>query len=355
MLVGLIVAIFFILLALSVAAPKVAQELRREREVEAVHRGNQYVRAIRLYTKRGQGPFPGSMDQLEKSNNIRYLRQRYIDPMTGKEDWRLIKVGEAKTTVKGFFGQPLAGLTPGLGANAGSASQGMGGTGAGGAGQTSSAFGSSSPGSSAFGSSSPGGGFGSSSPGGLGASGAAGSTGMPTLGGGSSPGGATNGSGTLGAPDSSGSSGAAGSMNNTPGATSGFTTTSAMSGGAPFVGVGVPKEGDSITVLNEQTTYNTWEFIYDPRIEQLYAKGAMMGGGASGLGANAGSSSGFGGNSPTPGSGSSGFGATPGSGSSGFGATPGSGFGATPGSGFGSSPGSSSPTAPTTPPQQPQE
>src|SRR5712671_1640953 len=49
MLVGLIVAIFFVLLALSVAAPKVAQELRREREVEAVHRGNQYVRAIRLY------------------------------------------------------------------------------------------------------------------------------------------------------------------------------------------------------------------------------------------------------------------------------------------------------------------
>ena len=32
MLVGLIVAIFFVLLALSVAAPKVAQQLRRDRE-----------------------------------------------------------------------------------------------------------------------------------------------------------------------------------------------------------------------------------------------------------------------------------------------------------------------------------
>jgi type II secretory pathway pseudopilin PulG len=359
MLVGLIVAIFFVLLALSVAAPKVAQALRREREVEAVHRGNQYVRAIRLYYRKF-GHYPGSMEQLEKTNNIRFLRQQYVDPMTGKADWRLIKVGEAKTTVKGFFGQPLAGLTPGLGANAGSASTGMGGAGAGGAGQTSSAYGSSSPGSSTFGSSSPGSsGFGSSSPGGggfgasSGASGAAGSTGLPTLGGGSSPGGATNGSGTLGGtPDSSGSSGATGSMNNTPGATSGFTTTSSMSGGAPFVGVGVPKEGDSITILNEQTTYNTWEFIYDPRIEQLYAKGALMGGGAAALGANSGSSSVFGGTSTTPGSGSSGFGATPGSG---FGTTPGSGFGATPGSGFGSSPGSSSPTAPTTPPQQPQQ
>ena len=39
--------------------------------------------------------------------------------MTGKADWRLIHVGEAKTTVKGFFGQPLAGLTPGLGSAGG--------------------------------------------------------------------------------------------------------------------------------------------------------------------------------------------------------------------------------------------
>src|SRR6202048_1025282 len=131
MLVGLIVAIFFVLLALSVAAPKVAQQLRREREVEAVHRGNQYVRAIRLYYRKF-GHYPGSMDQLEKTNNIRFLRQQYVDPMAGRADWRLSKVGEAKTTVKGFLGQPLAGLTPGLGANAGSASPGMGGAGAGG-------------------------------------------------------------------------------------------------------------------------------------------------------------------------------------------------------------------------------
>ncbi len=123
MLVGLIVAIFFILLVLSVAAPKVAQELRREQEVEAVHRGNQYVRAIRLYYRK-IGHYPGSMEQLEKTNNIRFLRQRYVDPMTGKADWRLIQVGEAKTTVKGFFGQPLTGMAPGLGAAAGMGSAG---------------------------------------------------------------------------------------------------------------------------------------------------------------------------------------------------------------------------------------
>jgi type II secretory pathway pseudopilin PulG len=338
MLVGLIVAIFFILLLLSVAAPKVAQALRREREVEAVHRANQYVRAIRLYYKKF-GHYPGSMEQLEKTNNIRFLRQRYVDPITGKDDWRLIKVGEAKTTVKGFFGQPLAGLTPGLGAAAGMASSGgigggAAGSGPGGPGQAGSGLGGSSQGGLSFGSSSPGGGgLGSSSPGGLGSSGA------PTLGGGSATGGATNGPPTLG----SGSSDSSG-----PGSTGGLGSASGIasqsgpgsSGGAPFVGVGVPKEGDSITIVNEQTTYNTWEFLYDPRIEQLYAKGALMGGGAAGLGSASGNSSGIGGTGTGSGTGT------------GFGATPGTGFGATPGTGYGASPGSPSPTPPTTPPQQ---
>src|SRR6266851_830094 len=124
LLLGLVVAIFLILLVLGVAAPKVARDLRREREVEAVHRGNQYVRAIRVFYLKNGNHYPGSMEQLEKTNNVRYLRQRYVDPMTGKADWRLIKVGTAKTTVKGFFGQPLAGLAPGLGTAAGMASGG---------------------------------------------------------------------------------------------------------------------------------------------------------------------------------------------------------------------------------------
>src|SRR5580698_2045975 len=119
MLLVMVVAIFLVMLALSVAAPRMARELRREREVEAVHRGNQYVRAIRKYYQKNGNLYPGSIEQLEKTNNVRFLRQKYVDPMTGKADWRLIHVGEAKTTVKGFFGQPLLGLAttaPGGGA-----------------------------------------------------------------------------------------------------------------------------------------------------------------------------------------------------------------------------------------------
>lgn len=268
LLLGLIVAIFIILLTLSVAAPKMARELRREREVETVHRGNQYVRAIQLYYRKF-GHYPGSMEQLDKTNMIRFLRQDYVDPMTGKVDWRIIKVGENKTTVKGFFGKPLAGLpTAGLGSAAGMASS----------------FGSSGT---APGAASQGSAFGNS-----------GSIGSP-LGGSSSP---TSGMGTSGLGTSS-PSGSNTTGNSTGYSSGGMQSTSASSftgASGPFLGVGLVKDGDSIITLNEQTTYNTWEFIYDPRIEQLKAKAAMMGGGATGFGSSSGSgsSSGFGSSSP---------------------------------------------------------
>jgi type II secretory pathway pseudopilin PulG len=331
LLLGLVVAIFMILLVLGIAAPKVAQELKRERDVEAVHRGNQYVRAIQLYYRK-VGTYPGSLEQLEKTNNVRFLRQRYLDPMTGKADWRLIKMGEAKTTVKGFFGKPLTGLAPGLGAAAGLASSGPIGAGAAGT-STGSAYGSpSGSGSSAFGSSS-GSAFGSSSGSSFGSSGPTssfGSSGGATGSTGGSSSGSTTGTGT----DSSGTGSTGGSSSSSgsgfPGAT------------GPFMGVGLPAPGDSIVVLNEQTTYKTWEFLYDPRIEQLKAQASLFGGASSASAGSLGSASSL----------ASGTGGTssPGGTGSAFGSSSGSSFGSSPSSGFGSS--SPSPTAPTTPPQQ---
>jgi type II secretory pathway pseudopilin PulG len=347
MLVGLIVAIFLILLVLGIAAPRVAKELQREREVEAMHRANQYVRAIQLYYRKN-GTYPASMDALEKSNNIRFLRQKYLDPMTGKADWRLIHVGEAKTTVKGFFGQPLAGLAPGLGAAAGMASSGGIGAGAAGSGTGSnSAYGGSSSGS-AFGSSSGGSSFGSSSGSSFGSSSGSAfgssSSGSSAFGS-STPTGATgqSGAGAGGATTGSGSSGTS------SGSSSGISSQSATSftgGGAPFVGIGVPKEGAAIVVVNEQATYQTWEFLYDPRVDQMKSKASLFGGGpasasATGLGTANSLSSGVGGTGNTSGSAfgssSSGFGSSSGSG---FGSSSGSSFGSSSGSGFGSSSGS---------------
>src|ERR1700731_4316577 len=158
LLVGAIVAIAVVLLVLSIAAPKVAFELRRDQELETIHRGQQYVRAIRVYYST-LGSYPASLEQLEKTNNQRFLRQRYVDPLTGKADWRLIPVGQNKTTVKGFFGQPLGGLPGGggLGSASGMASPGQSGsapTGASGSTGDSASGSGSSFGSSSFGSSS---------------------------------------------------------------------------------------------------------------------------------------------------------------------------------------------------------
>jgi len=46
-----------------------------------------------------------------------------------------------------------------------------------------------------------------------------------------------------------------------------------------IMGVGTGRSGNSILTPNQQTTYETWEFLYDPRIELLYAKANILGGG----------------------------------------------------------------------------
>jgi type II secretory pathway pseudopilin PulG len=330
LLVGVIVMVALVLLVLSIAAPIVAKDLRRERELEAVHRGQQYTRAIRLFYLKFN-TYPASMEALEKTNNIRYLRQRYVDPMTGKPDWRLIHFGQAKTTVKGFFGEPLAGLAGGgsLGSASGLAS-------------------SQQPGQSSFGGSSFGGQSGiQSAQGGVGnaggsATGGTGAAGTTGTGSGTDSGSSSFGSSSFGSNSGSGGAGS-----------SGFGSSSSSSGGSsgtsgPFVGVGIPKEGASIIDLNEQTDYSTWEFIYDPRIEQLYSKVSIFGGGpASTSSGSLGSASSLSGSGTGTGFGSSSFG------NSGGGSFGNSGTSGSSGSGSGSGSGTGGTTNPTTPsPQQ---
>src|SRR6201996_8662066 len=130
LLLTVLVMVFLILLALSVAAPKVAKEIQRDKEQEALQRGLQYRRAIQLYYKKF-GAYPSDIKQLEKTNEIRFLRKRYTDPITGQDDWRLIHMGEAKVPPMGFFGQPLqAGMSsarpgPGMGIGGSPGSPGL--------------------------------------------------------------------------------------------------------------------------------------------------------------------------------------------------------------------------------------
>ena len=46
-----------------------------------IHRGVQYARAVKLYYRK-YGSYPTSIEQLENTNKIRYLRKRYKDPMS---------------------------------------------------------------------------------------------------------------------------------------------------------------------------------------------------------------------------------------------------------------------------------
>ena len=244
LLLAMVVMVALVLIALAVAAPVVAKDLRRDKEVESEHRAEQYVRAIRLYYRKFNS-YPPSMEALEKSNNIRFLRHQYVDPLTGKPDWRIIHVGENQTTVKGFFGEPLGGLdTKGVGGGLGSAA-GM-----------------------------------ASNNGGVGAAPTAGTSGTP---GGTSTVGPTSGlaagfsGATVGTPGTGGTAGAAGTSGSTGSSSSPFGS----GGVGQIMGVGSVRSGASILTPNQQETYDTWEFLYDPRIELLYAKANILGGGVS--------------------------------------------------------------------------
>src|SRR6185312_10081296 len=91
-------------------------------------RGNQYKRAIQVFYAENKR-YPAELKDLESTNNKRYLRRRYIDPMTGQAEWRLIHTNGSFLTdslVKkppeqnARGGLPGQGQTPGggpLGAN----------------------------------------------------------------------------------------------------------------------------------------------------------------------------------------------------------------------------------------------
>ncbi len=219
LLVGMLFMVALILLTLAIAAPKVAVEIQRDKEQELVHRGMQYARAIRLYYKKF-GRYPLNVSQLENSNNIRFLRRKYKDPFTGKDEWRVIHFGEAKVPTMGLFGQALP-------------TAGAGGTGTGTT--TTNSLGSLSP--SSMGSNS----F-SSSPSTISSAGTTGSTGSTGTDSTSSP---------------------SGSIFGNAG-----TTTSNLGGGL-MIGVASTSTKASIMEYKKQKHYNEWEFVYDPQAERL--------------------------------------------------------------------------------------
>lgn len=104
-------------LMLFVQLPRYAFENEREKEQLLIDRGEQFALAIRRYTK-DYNKFPGSLRELEETNNKRYLRKLYIDPYTGKDEWRLIHSNGSQLTDSLVEKPPLVeGATPASSSN----------------------------------------------------------------------------------------------------------------------------------------------------------------------------------------------------------------------------------------------
>ena len=94
-LIALLFMIAVIMIVMAAAAPAIGTSIKRDREEELMRRGKQYQRAIQLFYRKF-GRFPGSLEELKNTNNVRFLRHKYVDPITGKDEWRLIRFGQAK-------------------------------------------------------------------------------------------------------------------------------------------------------------------------------------------------------------------------------------------------------------------
>ena len=67
----------------------------RDREAQLLYVGNQYRRAIERYYVSGPRQYPRTTEDLlkdaRKPNTERYLRKLYLDPISGKGEWGLVK------------------------------------------------------------------------------------------------------------------------------------------------------------------------------------------------------------------------------------------------------------------------
>jgi type II secretory pathway pseudopilin PulG len=249
-LITLILFVALIAIAAVVMAPVIAFQVKRDREEELIHRGVQYSRAMKHYVKKF-GRYPTRIEELENTNQVRFLRKRYKDPITGK-DFKILHMGDVQLS----FGAGLAGAVPAGGLNPGA--PGIGG-----------------PGGQAVG---PNGAMNTvAMAGGLAAAGMNPSNATQTALIGTNT--ASNGAAAQNSNEDAGddASGAAGSPGaghpvagpgapGTPGAANAGPSApgAQVFGGGPMVGVASTSKDKSIRIFNKKDHYNQWQFIYDP-------------------------------------------------------------------------------------------
>ena len=95
LLVFLMAAVFAIMMYM--ALPRIAMDAQRQREALLIARGEQYKRGIQMFMKKNNR-WPATIEELESLNNQRFLRKRFVDPMTGKNEWRMIHIQNGMLT-----------------------------------------------------------------------------------------------------------------------------------------------------------------------------------------------------------------------------------------------------------------
>lgn len=211
--------LFLSLLAIAELAvlPDVAFQIKRDREEELIHRALGYSRGIRRFYKKF-GRYPTRIEELENTNNLRFIRKRYKDPVNKDQDFKILRLGDV-----GLSGLMLGGI-PGQSGLQGAPGVPL-----------------------------PGGGAPGSNPGqGIGQQ-IVTNTGITSAGGGDS----ANPPDTQTTPNSSGS----------PSSTSSSDTSSSTQqvfGGGPMLGVVSTNKAKTIREFCDKSHYKDWYFIYDP-------------------------------------------------------------------------------------------
>ncbi|HEX8652780.1 MAG TPA: type II secretion system protein [Pyrinomonadaceae bacterium] len=100
-LVALLAMMSIMMLLILASAPSIRQQTQREREIEAIFRGEEVAEAIRRYVQANNGQLPTSMDQLLEgiprgTKKVQILRPAAaIDPLSESGEWRMIRVNDA--------------------------------------------------------------------------------------------------------------------------------------------------------------------------------------------------------------------------------------------------------------------
>lgn len=259
MMITLMLLLALMTIALLAAVPNIKQQIMRDREEEMRHRGTAYMRAIQHYYKKFNA-YPNNVEALENTNNMRFLRKRYTDPMnrdpvTGKEkDFKFLHQQDIMLN----NGPVLPGQAPGQGTPGGFGAQGgFGGQGG-------------------FGSQ---GGFGTNQGGGFGSPSAPGpntqnstnsdsensSSGLSS----SSSSSSSSFGSSSGVGGNSNSFGSSSSNSNSGNSTSSSGFNGPTFGGGPILGVASANKKDkSIREFYGKNHYNDWLFVYLPMADR---------------------------------------------------------------------------------------